>query len=51
MIKHEKIMEVSEKNLREDRKVVERLNYSGNKRLSKNKRTGGFRMTYEDMCE
>ena len=51
MIKHEKIMELSEKNLREDRKVVERLNYSGNKRLSKNKRTGGFRMTYDDMCE
>ena len=51
MDKHERIMAVSEKNLREDRKVVERLNYSGNKRLSKNKRTGGFRMTYDDMCE
>jgi len=51
MAKHEKIMEVSEKNLREDRKVVERLNYSGNRRLKKNKRTGDFRVTYNDMCE
>jgi len=51
MVKHEKIMEVSEKHLREDRKVVERLNYSASKRLAKNKRTGGFRMTYDDMCE
>ena len=50
MIKHEKRMNVSEKHLREDRKVVERLNYTNNQRLKKNKRTGGFRATYFD-CE
>jgi len=51
MAKHEKIMEVSQKSLREAPKVVERLNYVKSKRLSKNKRTGGLRVTYDDMCE
>ena len=51
MDKHERIMEVSEKSLRVAPKPVERLNFVHSKRLSKNKRTGGFRVTYEDMCE
>ena len=51
MDKHERIMMVSEKTLRVAPTVVERLNYSASKRLKKNKRTGGLRVTYDDMCE
>lgn len=51
MDKHERIMMVSEKSLRVAPTVVERLNYSASRRLKKNKRTGGIRVTYDDMCE
>ena len=49
--KFERRLEVSEKNLREDRKAVERLNYASSRRLKTNKRGGGFRVTYEGMDE
>lgn len=49
MVKFEKRLEVSEKSLRENRKVVERLNYAVSRRLKKNKRGQGFRVTYEGM--
>ena len=49
MAKFEKRLEVSEKSLRENRKVVERLNYAVSRRLKKNKRGQGFRVTYEGM--
>jgi len=51
MDKFEKRLEVSEKNLREDRKAVERLNYAVSRRLKKNKRGQGFRVTYDGMDE
>ena len=49
MDKFERRLEVSEKHLREDRKAVERLNYAASRRLKKNKRGQGFRVTYEGM--
>lgn len=49
MDKFEKRLEVSEKSLRENRKVVERLNYAASRRLKKNKRGQGFRVTYDGM--
>jgi len=49
MVKFEKRLEVSEKSLRENRKHVERLNYAASRRLKKNKRGQGFRVTYEGM--
>ena len=54
MEKYEKRMMVSEKSLREAPKVVERLNYARSKRHKTGrvgKRSQGFRVTYEDMCE
>jgi len=51
MDKFERRLEVSEKHLREDRKAVERLNYAASRRLKKNKRGQGFRVTYDGMDE
>eukprot|EP00088_Acartia_fossae_P070901 TRINITY_DN9604_c0_g1_i13.p1 TRINITY_DN9604_c0_g1~~TRINITY_DN9604_c0_g1_i13.p1 ORF type:complete len:509 (-),score=155.29 TRINITY_DN9604_c0_g1_i13:244-1770(-) len=47
MAKHERMLEVSEKRLREAPKKIERLNYSKNPRFRG--RHNGFRMTYEGM--
>jgi len=49
MVKVEKRHDVSEKSLRENPKVVERLNYAASRRLKKNKRGQGFRVTYDGM--
>ena len=49
MAKFEKRLEVSEKSLRQDRKVVERLNYAASRRQKNNTRRQGFRVTYEGM--